>query len=216
MSRSARALLLSSVLVAIGLVIALMLVQGPVAENSTAVAVDAGDVPVREFDAQLGEGDDVVLVVFSDFECEGCGIIAGSFERLTDDFSGQVTIVHKHMPLSSHPRAMDAAAASEAAALQGRFWEMHDLLFAEQDTWRAADDHRALFSEYAEQLGLDVQRFERDMHSAEVAERVEADRRDGEELGVNLLPTVYINGSPVAGAMTYRMLHDAIDQVLNK
>ena len=98
-------------------------------------------------------------------------------------------MVFKHYPLSGHPHALPAAKAAEAARLQGKFWEMHDLLFEHQ---RELDD--AALERYAQQLGLDLERFRADLASEAVKARIEADRAEGKRLGVDSTPSIFING----------------------
>jgi len=131
----------------------------------------------------------VTIVEFSDFQCPFCGAAHPELSRLLREFDGQVKLVFKHFPLSAHARAIPAAHAAEAAAKQGKFWEMHDLLFDHQ---RALEDADLLH--YAEQLGLDMDRFKADLDSKDVAEKVDADRKQGEALKIEGTPTIYVDG----------------------
>jgi len=97
------------------------------------------------------------------------------------------------IPFGSHQHAQEAAFASEAAGLQGRFWEMHDLLYREQAAWSTAADARLLFNAYAGMLGLKIDRFKKDMESDEVKRRVTSDQQQGAALGVTVTPTIFIN-----------------------
>ena len=131
----------------------------------------------------------VTIVEFSDFQCPFCGAAHPELSRLLREFDGQVKLVFKHFPLSAHVRAIPAAHAAEAAAKQGKFWEMHDMLFEHQHALEDAD-----LLHYAEALGLDMERFKTDLASKEVADRVDADRKQGEALKIEGTPTVYIDG----------------------
>jgi 2-hydroxychromene-2-carboxylate isomerase len=146
------------------------------------LAVD--DVPVRG--APMAP---VTIVEYSDFQCPYCSAAHPELERLVREFEGQVKLVFKHFPLSSHLRAVAAARAAEAARRQGKFWEMHDVLFAHQRELEDTDLER-----YAGTIGLDMERFKRDFASSEVQERVEADRDEGLKLGIEGTPTIYVNG----------------------
>jgi protein-disulfide isomerase len=120
-----------------------------------------------------------VVVVYGDYECPYC---AAELAAL-----GQVTLVFRHFPVvSKHPRSRRLAAAAEAAALQGRFWEMHDSLFADQG--HLDDPH---LWERVRELGLDLERFEADRRSDAVAERVQRDFRDGIAAGVMKTPALF-------------------------
>jgi protein-disulfide isomerase len=120
-----------------------------------------------------------VVVVYGDYECPYC---AAELPKLTG-----VTVVFRHFPVvSKHPRSRRLAAAAEAAALQGRFWEMHDSLYADQG--HLDDPH---LWKRAEELGLDLERFDADRRSDAVAERVERDFRSGISAGVMKTPTLF-------------------------
>lgn len=131
----------------------------------------------------------VTIVEFSDFQCPHCAAANPELHRVVREHEGRVKLVFKHYPLPSHSRAVPAARAAEAAARQGKFWEMVDVLFERQRALEDADLER-----YAEQLGLDMERFRADYASEEVARAVQADRAEGEKAGVQGTPTVYVNG----------------------
>jgi len=96
-----------------------------------------------------------------------------------------------------HEHALEAALAAEAAGLQGRFWEMHDVLYREQETWTKAPNVRELFESYAGTIGLDLDKFKKDMDGEQARARVDADRQRGESLGIQLTPTLFINNQPL-------------------
>jgi protein-disulfide isomerase len=154
-------------------------------------------------------GAPVTIVEFGDFHCSYCERAQQTLARVQERYGDQVTLVFKHLPLRQHPDAPAAHAAAEAAHRQGRFWEMHDLLFADP-----RDLDREKLSGFARQLGLDVERFERDSASASVRERVEADLREAQQLGINGTPTFYVNGRLLAGAQPFEAFEGMIDQEL--
>ena len=129
------------------------------------------------------------MVVYADFECPFCAALELRLRALP------LRVAFRHFPVrSSHPRAWPAARAAEAAALQGRFWEMHDALFADQG--RLEDPH---LWERAERLGLDVARFDADRRAAAVEERITADWRAGVRAGVATTPTLFAAGERHSG-----------------
>jgi protein-disulfide isomerase len=137
-----------------------------------------------------------VLIEYADFECPFC---AALHARLT---GGRLWIVFRHFPVkSSHPRAWAAACAAEAAARQGRFWEMHDSLFSDQA--RLEDPH---LWQRAEDLGLNLERFEHDRRSEEVRARVRGDFESGVRAGVVTTPTVFTLHGEVAEQLDARTL----------
>ncbi len=153
---------------------------------------------VTERDHAHGPAGMAAMIEYGDFECPFCAVLASelsSRERLRRVF--------RHFPVrSSHPRAWAAACAAEAAALQGRFWEMHDSLFADQG--RLEDPH--LWRRAAE-LGLDVQRFDSDRRGEAVARRVREDFHGGVRAGVVSTPTVFMDGQMYAGRVAFDVLH---------
>lgn len=121
-------------------------------------------------------------------------------------------IVWKHLPLRIHAKAEGAHAASEAAHQQGQFWEMHDLIFAETNWQEATPD---TYVAYAEELGLDVDRFKRDMDSATIKRRVQTDSAEAARLGVTGTPGFFVNGKFLSGAQPFASFKRLIDDELN-
>lgn len=157
------------------------------------------------------DGAKVTVVEFSDFQCPFCGRVTPTLDQVQKTYGDDVRIVFKHLPLRIHPNAPKAAAASEAAKNQGKFWEMHDLIFANQ---RELTEEK--FIGYAKQLGLDVERFKKDMASSDVAKRVEADAAEAARLGVTGTPGFFINGKFFSGAKPFSEFKRMIDAELQK
>ena len=142
----------------------------------------------------LGNPDaPVTLEEFGDFQCPPCGILSGPINQLEQDYRPRLRVIFRHFPLTMHRHAREAALASEAAGRQGRFWQMHDVLYREQAVWSEAADVRPLFDTYAGMLGLKIDRFKKDMESEEVNRRVTADQLRGTALGVTITPTLFVN-----------------------
>ena len=120
-------------------------------------------------------------------------------------------IVFKHMPLSIHPKAQAAHAASEAAHRQGKFWEMHDKIFEKQ---REMSPEKYL--EYAAEIGLDVEQFKQDLESDEVKKRIDADVQEAAKLGSTGTPGFYINGKNLSGAKPFGAFKEVIDKELEE
>jgi protein-disulfide isomerase len=114
------------------------------------------------------------------------------------EFGDKLAITFREFPLvPTHQHALAAASAAEAAALQGKFWEMHDLLYEHQNDWKKEFDVRPIYEGYAKQIGLDVERYKRDVNGDFVAQRIFADGKRGHSLGVKGTPTVFMNGREV-------------------
>lgn len=138
----------------------------------------------------------VVLEKFSDYQCPACAYFMPMEEQLKEDFGDDISIVVKHFPLSMHAYAHVASRSVEAARKQGKYHEMHEMIFAGQPQW-SRGNAESTFIGYAESLGLDVEMFKQDMNSADMNRIVMADRREGRDLGVTSTPTFFINGKKI-------------------
>jgi protein-disulfide isomerase len=139
----------------------------------------------------------VTLEEFADFQCPPCGSFSVFVHDLMKEYDSRVRLVFRNFPLKNHEHAREAAFAAEAAGLQGRFWEMHDVLYREQANWTKAPNVRELFESYAGMIGLNLDQFKKDMDGEKVRERVDSDRKRGESLGINVTPSLYINDRPL-------------------
>lgn len=140
----------------------------------------------------------VTLEEFGDFECPPCGLLHPVLKTMEKEFGPRLRVIFREFPLvPTHPHALVAARSAEAAGLQGKFWEMHDLLFENQKTWHGQFDARPTFEGYAEKLGLDMARFRRDLSSQVVEQRIFLDGKRAHALGVKGTPTVFLNGREV-------------------
>lgn len=151
----------------------------------------------------------VKIVEFSDFQCPFCSRAVVTLKKIRDDYPNDVQIIWKNFPLEMHTKAPAAHAAAEAAHRQGKFWEMYDLLFANQKQLEPDQ-----FVTYATQLGLDVNRFKADYVSQEVRARVDADEKEGAALGINGAPGFFINGRFLYGAQPYEAFKKMVDEEL--
>lgn len=166
--------------------------------------IPVGDSPV------LGPDDALVtLVVISDFECPFCQRFTETQQRLRERYGKELRIVFKHNPLAFHPNAERAAEAAMAAHAQGRFWEMHDMLFKNPRALGPEDLER-----YATYLGLDVVRFRDELKRHVHLPRIRADQELARRLGAAGTPSFFINGSPLTGAQPFESFVKAIDPVL--
>jgi protein-disulfide isomerase len=148
--------------------------------------------PLRPDDHVIGpDSAPVTLIAYCDFECPFCREAFFTTKRLRDRFKQQFRLVFRHFPLvDKHPSAQQAAEASEAAARQGKFWILHDLLFEHQEDLETNDLYL-----YAEAAGLDLPRFKADLHGRVSASRVLADVKSGRRSGVTGTPTFFLNGA---------------------
>ncbi|MDN4161921.1 MULTISPECIES: thioredoxin domain-containing protein [Nocardioides] len=173
---------------------------------------------VREDSRILGEKgtSGTTFVEFLDFECEACGAAFPVVEELREKYAGEVTFVVRYFPLPGHFNAERAARAVEAAARQGEFEALYTKMYETQSSWgEAQEPHDDLFRGFAEDLGLDMAKFDADYASKEVADRVQRDVDDGLALGVQGTPTFYIDGQPFQ-PQSIEDFHTALDEAIKK
>lgn len=165
-----------------------------IALRSNTVTLAAPGDQVRPANA-LGPADaPVTIEFFSDFQCPQCARYEPIIKSLKDEFGDKVRLVVRNFPLSTHENAALAACAAEAAANQGRFWQMIEALYKTQWMWGRAPAPRTIWRDQAKQVGLDVDQFEKDIDSSECRSRVGLDAMRAESLGVKSAPSVVING----------------------
>ena len=152
--------------------------------------------PVSEQDhVHGGKSATIEIVEFGDYQCPHCGHAHPIIKKIQKTFGEQIKFVFRNFPLQeAHEYAFPAAVAAEAAALQDKFWEMHDGIYENQN--RIGE---ALFNELAEKIGLDIEQFKKDYSSGEVTEKVESDFESGIRSGVNGTPSFYVNGTKFDG-----------------
>lgn len=140
----------------------------------------------------------VILEEYGDYQCPPCAMLHPELKKIEAEYGDQVRFVFHHFPLEQrHKNALDAAHAAEAARMQGKFREMHDRLYANQEGWKDLPDARPLFVGFARNLGLNPERFVSDMESGRVDQIVKADVQRGQSAGVTGTPTVFIEGYPL-------------------
>lgn len=165
--------------------------------NKTVDPSTFADVEVQALQPRLrgNETAELVLTKYSDFQCPACAQASVALKDVYEQFGDQFVLEYKHLPLRSiHPNAQIAAQASEAAGMQGKFWEMHDLLFEKQSEWSRALNPKKVFSEYAEELGINVDRFAYDLDSDAIKEKVNTDAQEAQDLGFSGTPSFTVNG----------------------
>jgi protein-disulfide isomerase len=159
----------------------------------------------------------VTIEEFGDFQCPPCGIMAPFLKKTEEEYGARLRLVFHHFPLAMHAHAREAALAAEAAEMQGRFWDMHDLIYKEQAAWSKADNAPALFDSFAGTLGLDIERFKKDRQSPEIAARIDADQKLGSSRGVTSTPTLFVNNVVLPAAeINPAGVKKAIETALNE
>jgi protein-disulfide isomerase len=184
--------------------------QGAQAAPPAPPPAQAQRIELRPDDPQKGPGSaPVTVVVFSDFQCPFCSRVEPTLAQLRNAYPEEVRVVWKNLPLAMHPQAMPAALAAEAAHQQGKFWEMHEVLFQNQ-----AKLSPEMYETWAKQIGLDVAKFKKAAASETTRARVEEDARVGARVAPQGTPTLYVNCRQVVGAQPYEVFKKMVDEQL--
>lgn len=166
------------------------------------------------------ESAKVVLVEYGDFQCPGCKSYSSEAQRIVEQYGENMALVYRHFPLTQiHPNARAAAAAAEAAGLQGKFWEMHDLLFANQTEWVSTQpaSRNELFVTYARQLSLNEETFLTDLANERVTQKINFDVAIGRVNDVTSTPFFTVNGEKVElSADNSTAIEDAVKAALTE
>jgi protein-disulfide isomerase len=169
---------------------------------------------VSDSDWVKGSGDaPMVLVEYGDFQCPACASFYPVVKRLAEEMGDKLRIVFRHFPLrQNHPHAQLAAHAAEAAGRQGKFWEMHDMLFERQSSWSKDINAQTTFVEYASSLGLDAERFRDDLKSPDLENKIESHVQSGQRAGVRGTPTFFLNGKQLHTPRSYDEFKEVIEK----
>lgn len=215
-----------NLIISLGAVLAFAIVVGGVIFLNAALKDDKPAAADSSTDSQLVRADShrlgdagdgkVTLVEFLDFECPSCGAIYPAVEQLRKEYAGKVTFVARYFPLEMHFNAERASLAAEAAAQQGKFEAMYQKMYETQQQWgNKQTPADATFRGFAEELGLDMAKWDKAYKAAATKKRVEKDVKDGEALGVAGTPTFFLNGEKL-DPRSYEDFTKAIDAALAK
>jgi protein-disulfide isomerase len=169
------------------------------------------EIDVKGSPALGPETAKIKIVEFSDFQCPFCKRVGPTLTQIKQTYGDDVQIVWKNMPLSFHAKAPGAHKAAMAAHNQGKFWEMHDKIFADQ---RTLTDEQYLL--YAQELGLDVDQFKTDVADPATQQALDADLKTAASVGVSGTPAFFVNGRYLSGAQPFESFKGIIDEELNK
>jgi len=134
------------------------------------------------------------LVEYSDFQCPACGAYYPMVEEIFAEYKDKISFTYRHFPLPQHKNALSSAYASEAAGNQGKFWEMADMLFKNQNDWSESTTAQITFEGYAQKLRLDMAKYKNDVKSDATKARVERSKKSGQLSAINHTPTFFLNG----------------------
>lgn len=182
--------------------------------TSTKTNMPPIDITVTETDHVRGALDGkVTLVEFGDFQCPACGAYEPLVRQVEKDNADILKVVFRHFPLIQiHKNALIAAKASEAAGLQGKFWEMHDILYDKQTEWSEGLNARDFILIYATTIGLDTKKFTQDLDSKAIEDKILAEYKEGVNLGVQGTPTFFVNGVKIKSPQSPEAFNEIIKQ----
>lgn len=184
--------------------------------TKTGSVADRLVMPVSANDQKKGsESAKAILVEYSDFQCPACKYFYGMVKQLEEEKGDSVQVVYRHFPLQQHQYARNAAIAAEAAGRQGKFWEMHDILFEKQDEWSKSNNIQQALVGYATLLKLDIGQFMTDMQAKDLVDKIEQSVADGVKQNIQGTPTFYLNGKLVQ-FRSYEELKRLIDMESDK
>lgn len=213
------------ILIGIGVATLLVIVGAVFFLSSSAPAVEVTEESIAENQEYLvrenshatgSPSAQVTIVEFADFQCPACRSAYPAVKQIVSEYPDDVYYVFRHYPLPMHRNAKIAAYAAEAAGSQGKFFEMHDMLYEYQDEWAESSSPMDILTGYATELELDLTQFAEDIKREEIVDKVSDDQKDGNIVGVNATPTFFINGKPAfRGVPNYTDFKTAIDQELS-
>lgn len=218
-------LILSAVV--IGLIGVFVLTGGKADNTSVTFTGNPREVQADDHIRNPQASHDVVLMEYADFECPGCGALYPVLRQVESEFGDQVTFIFRHFPLTTiHRNTFAAHRAAEAAGRQGQFFAMHDMLYENQESWNGPSSvdpsgatieaATSIFHQYAINLGLDIDKFDTDFASEDVASFINKYVDSGQQLNISSTPTILINGqqiqTPSSIDQLRQVIQDAIDQ----
>ncbi len=224
MSKELKTLIGLLVVALVGFAIAAKLYQSKNPSPTTSIASEgsSGNIAasaavderlIRTDSPTLGpKNAEVTLVEFLDPECESCRAFYPDVKRILKEYEGRIRFVVRYMTF--HSNSVLAAQATEAAGTQGKYWEMQEMLFAKQSEWgHSSEPQRAFMIKYAQEIGLDLEKFSASLTNLLVLQKIERDKQDGTALGVTGTPTFFVNGKKLE-SLSYDDLKAQIDTQL--
>lgn len=187
------------ILVIVAISVAILFGFSAYSSNSSAASgKQSVSIIVEQQDRTYGKKDaKVVLVEYLDFECEACAAAFPMVQKIKEEYKDRILFVTRYFPLSGHKSSRVAAYAVEAAGRQGKYWEMHDIVFQKQTEWSNSQDPKGTLQSYALSLGLNMEEYKSYTISAETQNRIQRDLDSGNKAGVEGTPTFFLNGRKI-------------------
>jgi len=171
-------------------------------ENNSVVAASSQNGNIADHTTG-SDAKEILFIEYGDFQCPSCGTAFPNVKTLIEEYNDDVTFIFRNFPLTSiHPNARAASAVAEAAGLQGKYWEMHDMLYEKQNDWSGLDSSQrtTVFNGYATSLGLNMEQFQSDVASKEVNQKISFDLALGKKADVSATPTFFLDGAKLDDA----------------
>lgn len=176
--------------------------------------------PISSSDHVRGNANAPVSIIeYGDYECPACAEYQPVVQQILQDYGNKISLAFRNFPLYSiHPNAGISAQAAEAAGLQGKFWEMHDLLYSKQNDWAGASSNSVVqqyFNGYAQSLGLNITKFDADINSSAVMQKIQNDVSTGNTAQIDHTPTFFVNNKQIPNPGSYNDFKAALDQAFS-
>jgi protein-disulfide isomerase len=201
------------------IIVIILIIWGLVAASNKAKKEEANLAPVDQVTSDdwisSTTTTPVTLIEYGDFQCPACAAYFPLVERLLSENPNQVRLVFRHFPLSQHANAVPASKAAEAAGRQGKFWEMYRELYSTQAEWENIGNAAELFTQYAQKLGLDMEKYVADVKDPAIDEKINNSIKSGYKAGVNSTPTFYVNGNKIPNPQSYEEFKSIIDKAVS-
>lgn len=206
-------------------VICLTIIVGMIFVNQNNQASYSGDVntvitegPIADHTYDSNQNK-VILIEYADYQCPACATISTKVNAITAKYKDQLTFVFRNLPLTTiHPNSLAAATAAEAAGLQGKYFEMHDKLYTNQNYWSGASvaDRTSIFESYAQEIGLNIDQYKKDLSSSDITSKIRRDQATAKTLKLSSTPSFVLNGNVISEnvALTEDGLQKAVEDAL--
>ena len=169
---------------------------------------------VSDSDWSIGNAttSSLIIVEYSDFQCPACRYYSSIMDEVIKEYGDNTRFIYRNFPLPQHKNAIPAGKAAGAAGEQGKFWEMYSILFEKQLEWSDISDIEPIFTEYANSLNLDIEKYNTDYNSQKILNKINSDLKGGIKAGINSTPTFYINDKKIKTPQNYNEFKKLIDE----
>lgn len=175
-------------------------------------------VSIRKDDIVFGDPKlaKAVLIEYADFQCPACAFYQPWVRELKKDFGSRLLVVYRFFPLSQHKNAIPSSRAALAAGIQNKFWEMHDLIYENQESWANSANAKEIFTDYAKKLNLDIDKFNLDFEAQSTKDFINSELNEGVRIGIKATPTFFVNGVKIQNPRSLDEFKTLIQDAIGK